>query len=69
MTTTIWYRENEEQEWKPAIPEWTDISEERAHKIADRYNTKYNHGMWWVSKEKPSKDKVVEGWKCTTIHS
>jgi len=65
--TSIWFRENEEASWRPASPAWSDISEERAHKIADHYNKKYNHGMWWVSHKQPSKDNIVEGWRCTTI--
>jgi len=67
--TTIWYRQGEDEEYRPITP-WQGISKERAHSIADEYNTKYGHGMWWVSQEKPSKDKVVEGWReCTTTYT
>jgi len=69
MSTTIWFREDEETQWRPASPAWTAIPEQQAHQIADHYNTKYNHGMWWVSHKKPSKDQVVEGWKKSTLHS
>lgn len=52
--TTVWFREDEQDYWRPASPMWTDINEERAHQIADDYNTKYSHGKWYVSEEKPN---------------
>lgn len=54
---TIYSRKNKDEEWTPATPFWKDISEERAHKIADRYNKVYDHAMWWVSTQgKPSSE-------------
>lgn len=56
--TTVWYKGEDDKDWKK-IHMWNNIPEHRAHEIADHYNTKYDHGQWWVSETKPGKDKNV----------
>lgn len=57
--TIVWYRETTEEEWRKAP--FAFQKESNPHEIADRYNEKYNHGMWWVNDSKPGKSKVPEG--------
>lgn len=61
MKTHIWFRSCECEEWRKVFG-LTNLPEDWAHTIADRYNQKYSHGMWWVSDSKPDKSQVVENW-------
>jgi len=53
--TYVWVRDNPSSKWHVAF---TDKPKEKAHKIADRYNEKYDK-QYYVKESKPDSEVTL----------